>query len=72
VWPNAETSFLTCRDIADETEFDDHFDYLKDVPDPSINLAADPQFAERFGELGEQLLKRMGCGDDLAAAFHQI
>jgi hypothetical protein len=72
VWPNAETSFLTCRDIADETEFDNHFDYLKDVPDPGINLDADPEIAQRFSDLEQQLLKRMKYGDDLAAPLHRI
>ncbi len=72
VWPSAETSFLTCRDLADETELADRFDYLQDVPDPGIDLGADPETAERFSKLEEQLLKRINCGDDIAAALHRI
>jgi hypothetical protein len=50
-----EQFFISCRDHADETEFANHFDYLKDVADPGIILKDDPDIAERFSDVEEQL-----------------
>ncbi len=71
VRPNEDKSFVSCRDLADETESANRFDYLNDVPDPSIALD-DPELLQRFSDLEEQLAERMAGGSDIAAPFHGI
>jgi hypothetical protein len=70
VWPNDDRSFISCRDLADETGFV-NFEPLKDAPDPAVTFD-DPDTLARFSQLEEQLTKRMGNDSDLAAPFHQI
>jgi hypothetical protein len=71
VWPNEETSFVTCRDLADETGLRHRFDYLDEMPEPATSLD-EPDIVERFEELKDQLSERMQSGSDLAAPFHQV
>lgn len=71
VWPNADTSFIRCRDLADETGLRYRFDYLDEVPEPTTDLD-ELEVVERFGELEDQLSERMQSGSDLAAPFHQV
>ncbi len=74
VWPNDDRSFVSFRNLADETEFVNNFDPLKHVPDPTVSLD-DPDTLQQFSDLEEQLAERMAGGDagaDLAAPFHQI
>jgi hypothetical protein len=74
VWPNDDRSFVSRRNLADETELANNFDPLNHVPDPGIPLD-DPDTLQQFSELEEQLAERMAGGDagaDLAAPFHQI
>lgn len=71
VWPNEDTSFITYRDLADETGLRHRFDYLNEMPEPATSLD-EPDIVERFVELEDQLSKRMHSGSDLAAPFHKI
>ena len=72
VWPTPdEQPFIRCRNVADETEFTNNFDYLREVPNPSGALD-DPDTLQRFSELEEQIAERMAGGSDISAVFHQI
>jgi hypothetical protein len=72
VWPIDESSFVSFRDLADETEFSNRFDLLKDVPDPPIRLDDDPEIVRRYTDLHEQLIQRMTNSSDITAPFHKI
>jgi hypothetical protein len=48
VWPVDDGSFMSLRDLADETESSNRFDLLKDVPDPVIRLDSDQVPTPRF------------------------
>jgi hypothetical protein len=74
VRPNSDRSFVSFRNLADETEFANNFDPLNHVRDPSIPLD-DPDTLQQFSDLAQQLAERMAGGDagaDLAAPLHQI
>jgi len=71
VWTTDDPSFVRYQNLADETEFDNNFDALRDAPDPSVTFD-DPDTLARFEELEQQLIERMGAAADLAAPFHRI
>jgi hypothetical protein len=72
VWPIDESKFVSFRDLAEETEFSNRFDLLKDVPDPVIRLDDDPEIVRRYTDLHEQLTQRMTNSSDITAPFHKI
>jgi hypothetical protein len=68
---NDDTRFVRYQGLADELEFDNNFDALRDAPDPRVTFD-DPDTLARFQELEQQLMLRMGSASDLAAPFHRI
>ena len=55
VWPSNDRAFISHHGLADETEFANRFDHLKQVPMTAAHLVDDPEALERFSELESQL-----------------
>src|ERR1700747_2048674 len=71
VWPNNDEVFISHYGLADDTEFVNRFDHLKNMPLTSPHLD-DPETVARLAEMEKQLAERMSGGSDIAALFHSI
>ncbi|AXN45106.1 hypothetical protein MM1218R_03171 [Mycobacterium marinum] len=71
VWPNNDKVFISHYGLADDTEFVNRFDHLKNMPLASPHLD-DPDTVARFAEMEKQLAERMSGGSDIAALFRGI
>jgi hypothetical protein len=70
VWPNNDKGFIAHHGLADDTEFVNRFDHLRNLPMPGGQL--DPEAIAGFAEMDELLGERMAGGSDIAALFHSI
>lgn len=71
VWPNNDKLFISYHGLADDTEFVNRFDHLKNMPMSSPHLD-DPETVAQFAELDKKLAERMSAESDIAAHFHSI
>jgi hypothetical protein len=71
VRPTNDKVFISHHGLADDTEFVDRFDHLKQIPMTAGRLD-DPDTIARFAEHDRLLAERLGGGPDIAAVFHSI
>lgn len=71
VWPQTGRGFISHYCLADDTEFIDRLDHLKNLPMNGERLD-DPETVARFSETEQMLAERMAGGPDIAALLHSI